>query len=40
MAEIRSERDHLFELIEEKKNDINNIEMEIGLIKAEILKFD
>ena len=37
MKEVRFERMNLTDMINQKKIEINNIEMEIGTIKAQIL---
>ena len=38
MKEVRDERTHLTDMINQKKIEINNIEMDIGTIKSQILK--
>jgi hypothetical protein len=39
MEQVRKERDNLLQNINKKKIDIEQIEMDIGMIKAEILQF-
>jgi uncharacterized coiled-coil DUF342 family protein len=40
LDEIRKERDGLLDIIEGKKIEVEKIEMEIGLLKAEVLAYE